>query len=86
MKLKLHERIILIVYYLILYSAPVMIVVNIMEKCEHGKIIGSVVGFLFFVLFIEVRHIKERMKAIEFREKHERSCNSCKNMKENEKR
>ena len=85
MELKLHERIILIVFNLILYLSPVMIVVNIMMKYEHGKLIGTILGFLFFYLFIRVRYLKEAIKAKEFREKHERYCNSCKYRKENEK-
>lgn len=85
MELKLHERIILIVYYLILYSAPVMIVVNIMEKYEHGKVIGAIVGFLFFYLWVNVIHLKERIKGKEFRERHENICNSCKYKQENDK-
>ena len=78
MELKLHERIILIVYYLILYSAPVMIVVNIMEKCRHGELIGAIVGFLFFYLWVNVIHLKERIKGKEFIERHEDICKSCK--------
>ena len=77
MKLTIKERILLIVYNIILYSAPVMIVVNIMEKYEHGEAIGAVVGVLFFVLWIEVLHIKDRAKEIEFRERKENRCNEC---------
>lgn len=62
MELKWYERIILLVYYLLLVSGPIMIVINVMGKYEHGEIYACLLAYLFVRLWFRARDILNKTK------------------------
>ena len=85
MELKLHERIALIVHYLLLASGYIGIFFWVLVEVEHGEILVCVLGFVCVHFWSYVHDILNRKRATERRESSEIYCKSCKYKQENDK-
>lgn len=85
MELKFYERIALILHYLLLASGYIGIFLWVLVKYEKGEILACILACVCVRFWFYIHGILGKKKSIEFREKHETYCNSCKYKQENDK-
>ena len=85
MELKFHERIAVILHYLLLASGYIGLFLWVWIKLEHGEVLVCVLGFVLVHFWSYVHDILKRKRATERIERQEIKCNSCKYKQENDK-
>lgn len=80
----LLDKIIVLLYYLIIAAGIGLILLEVMVSFKHGVEYAGLLGVAFVLIWSRARDVINRRKDDKFYERHNSYCKSCKYMKENE--
>lgn len=84
-KITLLDKICVALFYMLLASGPIGILIAVITKLDHGYAYAGLLVFVYIWLWLKVRDIFDIKEGKKLRERDTRRCSLCKYKQENDK-